>query len=127
MLAIEGIGEFLDGVIASLDDEQFARHQAALVNEVLRPHKNLWERAEFYWQSIAKKQYEFDGRRQLADAIESLDREQWQAYFQKVFLEQRRSLQVAAPGKWGELPAGDQKRVKSALELRSGHDFYVIE
>ena len=123
----EAMDSFLDGVIASLDDEQFARHQAALVNEVLRPHKNLWERAEFYWQSIAKKQYEFDGRRQLADAIESLDREQWQAYFQKVFLEQRRSLQVAAPGKWGELPAGDQKRVKSALELRSGHDFYVIE
>jgi insulysin len=123
----EAMDEFMGGVVASVDDAQFDRHKAALLNEVLRPHKNLWERAEFYWQSIAKKQYQFDGRQAMAEAIESLDKAQWQAYFQRVFLEQRHSLQVAAPGKWGQLPAGAQRQVETATELKSGHAVYVIE
>ncbi|RLQ23882.1 peptidase M16 [Seongchinamella sediminis] len=119
---------FLGQVAASLDDEQFARHQAALVSEVLRPHKNLWERAEFYWQSIARKQYDFDGREQLAAAIEALDREAWQQYYQTVFIERRHSLQVAAPGKLARLPAGGaQRRVESAAQLRAGHAYYSID
>ncbi|WP_238946712.1 insulinase family protein [Seongchinamella unica] len=117
---------FLGGVAGSLDDEQFARHQQALVSEVLRPHKNLWERAEFFWQSIAKKQYAFDGRQQLADAIEALDRVQWQQYFERTFLKQRHSLQVAAPGKAAVLPEGGQRRVESAEVLKAGHRFYSI-
>lgn len=123
----DAMDTFLDGVVASLDDEQFERHRKALVNEVLRPHKNLWERAEFYWQSIAKKQYEFDGRQRLAQAIESLQRDQWQAYFEEVFLNNRHSLQVAAPGKSGRLPAGEQRKVGSAEELKSGHAYYRIQ
>ena len=123
----EAMNAFLQGVTSSLDDEQFERHQKALVNDVLRPHKNLWERAEFYWQSIAQKQYEFDGRQSLADAIDSLDRDQWQSYFTQVFLSQKRSLQVAAPGAKSSLPIGAQRSVGSAVELKSGHDAYVID
>ncbi|HEY7776508.1 MAG TPA: insulinase family protein, partial [Kineobactrum sp.] len=66
---VAAIDEFMVGVDASLDEEQFLRHRAALVGEIVRPHKNLWERAEFYWQSLAKKQYEFDSRRQLAATV----------------------------------------------------------
>lgn len=123
----EAMDVFLQGVTASLGDEQFERHQQALMNEVLRPHKNLWEQAEFYWQSIAKKQYDFDGRQAMADAIDALDREQWQAYFEEIFLNQRRSLQVAAPGARGLLPQGEQQSVDSAVELKSGHKVYIIE
>ncbi|MEH6585292.1 MAG: insulinase family protein [Halioglobus sp.] len=123
----EAMQAFMGGVATSLDDEQFGRHQKALVNEVLRPHKNLWEKAEFYWQSIAKKQYDFDGRRAMADAIEALDREQWQAYFEQTFLQNRHSLQVAAPGSRGRLPEGNQLQVESAAQLKAGHAVYVIE
>ncbi|MEP5567052.1 MAG: insulinase family protein [Halioglobus sp.] len=123
----EAMDGFLQGVTSSLDDEQFKRHQKSLINDVLRPHKNLWEQAEFYWQSIAKKQYEFDGRQSMADAIDALDRDQWQSYFSQVFLSQQRSLQVAAPGARGSLPQGKQRSVGSAVELKSGHDAYVID
>ena len=123
----EAMHAFMAGVTASLDDEQFVRHQKALLNEVLRPHKNLWEKAEFYWQSIAKKQYDFDGRRAMADAIEALDRGQWQAYFEQAFLHNRHSLQVAAPGSRGRLPEGNQLQVESAVQLKAGHAAYVIE
>jgi len=119
--------EFMRALEASVDEEQFARHKAALITDILRPHKNLWERAEYYWQSIAKKQYEFDGRDALAEAVESLSLEQWLSYYNRVFLDERRSLQVAAPGIKGALPAGGQTRVGSAAELKAGHQSYLIE
>jgi len=118
---------FMRTVSPELSTEQFERHRTALVNEVLRPHKNLWERAEFFWQSLAKKEFDFDGREALAGAIESLTPEQWQTYYRKVFLERRHSLQVVAPGKYGKLPRGEQRRYDSAQAIKADHDVYVIE
>jgi secreted Zn-dependent insulinase-like peptidase len=114
-------------VEAGLDDAQFRRHREALTSEILRPDKNLWERSEFYWQSIAKKQFDFDGREAMAEAVESFSRVQWLDYFKRVFLDQRRSLQVVTPGQWGELPPVAGKRYTSADEIKAGHDTYVIE
>jgi secreted Zn-dependent insulinase-like peptidase len=118
---------FMEAVESDLDQEQFARHQAALVNEILSPDKNLWERAEFYWQSIAKKQYQFEGREALADSIQSFTMDSWLAYYNRVFLQNRHSLQVAAPGKWDKLPGGNQIRFDSAEAIKAGHDVYLIK
>ncbi len=123
----EAMDQFMRGLEPSLDEAQFQRHKTALINDVTRPDKNLWERAEFYWQSIAKKQTAFDGKTSLAEAIEQFDLEQWLAYYNEVFIEQRRSLQVAAPGSKGLLPAGSQQRIDSAEQLKDGHGNYVIE
>jgi insulysin len=121
------MNEFLVTVPDNLNQEQFLRHRKALVNDILQPDKNLWERAEFYWQSIAMKRFDFDGRQALADAVEAMTLEDWNAYFQRVFLDQPHSLQVAAPGRWEALPAGDQRRYESAEAIRSSHPSYVIE
>ena len=91
---------FMEAVPAALDEEQFGRHKAALISDILRPDQNLWERAEFYWQSIANKQYGFDGRRQLAEAVESFTLASWKDYFQQVYIDRPHSLQVVAPGRW---------------------------
>lgn len=118
--------EFLEGVEPSLDAKQFARHQAALSSEILRPHKNLWERAEFYWQSIAKKQWDFDSRQSMAAAVEELTLDTWLQYYRDTFMQQRHSLQVASPGKWAELPDGGQRQVDSAGAIKKGHAHYSI-
>ena len=97
------------------------------MNEILRPDKNMWERAEFYWQSIAKNQFEFDDKRQLADAVNAFTMDEWLAYFDRVFLNQRHSLQVVTPGRWGELPDIDARRVRSAEAIKTGHDAYLIK
>lgn len=118
--------QFMEEVEPTLTAEQFARHRTVLVNEILRPDKNLWERAEFYWQSIAKKRYQFDSRQVMAEAVEAMTLEDWQAYYRKVFMEGRHSLQVAAPGKWGLLPSGKQQ-YRSAGEIKVNHSTYVID
>lgn len=121
------MSQFLQGVPKDLDAQQFERHKRALVNEVLRPDENLWQRAEYFWQSIARKQYQFDGRASLASAVENLSLEQWQRYFQTVFLARQHSLQVAAPGARQALPEGAARQVDSAGALKAGHAAYVVE
>lgn len=120
------IDNYMASVPGATDAEQFARHKRALVNDITRPDKNLWERAEFYWQSIAKKQYQFDGREQLADAVRSLDLETWRDYYQRVFREQPHSLQVVSPGRWQSLPDSG-KVLKSAPAIKEGHAAYRVE
>ncbi|TGD74117.1 peptidase M16 [Mangrovimicrobium sediminis] len=117
---------FMRGVPGTLDEAQFERNKRALVNEILRPHQNLWQRAEFYWQSIAKQQYRFDSRDALAAAVEALTLAQWQDYYRQTFLEERHSLQVAAPGAAGVLPEGAARTVESAEALKRGHPAYEL-
>ncbi|MAT91693.1 MAG: peptidase M16 [Halioglobus sp.] len=118
--------DFMQGVLPDLDEEQFARHRAALVSDILRPDKNLRERADFYWSSIARRQYDFDGRQALAEAVENLSLEDWRAYFTRVFLQQRHALQVVAPGRWGTLPANGGPNVDSAAAVKEGRAVYHI-
>jgi insulysin len=118
--------EFMSRVPEELDQAQFARHQEALVQEILRPDKNLWERAGFYWQSIAMKQPEFDGRQQLAAAVEGFDLQSWLGYYRQVFQQQRHSLQVIAPGRWGSVPQGEFQHYDSATGIKDGHRAYTI-
>jgi len=98
-----------------------------LVSDILRPDKNLWERAEFYWQSIARKQLDFAGRADLAEAVESFTLQSWLSYYNRVFLQRRHSLQVVTPGRWDDLPEGDFSRYNSADAIKSGHDAYIVE
>ncbi|KGE04758.1 insulinase family protein [Pseudohaliea rubra] len=119
--------EFLDEVLPSLDNSRFQRHREALVAEIEEPDKNLFERAEFYWQSIAKRQYAFDGRRQLAAAVNDFDRDEWAAYFREVFREQPRSLQVVAPGARGVIPDNIGRRVTNATAIKADHDTWSVD
>lgn len=121
------MAEFMQAVPAGLDEEQFARHKAALISDILRPDKNLWERAGFYWQSIATKQFDFDGRQALADAVEAFTLDSWRAYYQLTFLEQAHSMQVVAPGRWGKFPEGASRRYDSAGAIKQGHATYLVE
>lgn len=118
---------FMEGVVASLDEAQFERHKVALISDILRPDKNLAERGEFYWQSIARKQHDFAARETMAAAVGDLTLESWTDAFETVFLERRHSLQVVAPGRSGVLPRGDFRVVDSAEAIKAGHDAYLID
>jgi len=119
--------EFMLRVAPTLDEEQFARHKVSLISDILRPDKNLNERAEYYWQSIARKEFDFAGRQALADAVEALTLPAWKAYYNQVFLQQPHALQVVAPGKWQRVPKGDFRVYDNAEAIKSGHAVYVIE
>ncbi len=118
---------FMQSVPTELDEEQFSRHKAALLSDILRPDKNLWDRADFYWQSIATKQFDFDGRQQLAAAVEAFTLADWRDYYERVFITRTHSLQVVAPGRWGELPGGDYSRFEDADAIKRDHASYRVD
>lgn len=124
---VDAMQAFMLGVEPALDAEQFERHKESLVSDILRPDKNLSERAEYYWQSIARKEWDFDSRQSLADAVQALTLPAWTAYYEKVFLQQRHSLRVVAPGKWGKFPQGDAQTYDSAEAIKRGHAAYTVE
>ncbi|MEH6590784.1 MAG: insulinase family protein [Halioglobus sp.] len=122
----QAMATFLGSVEASLSEEQFARHKQALISDILRPHKNIGARASFYWQSIASKQYDFDGRDALATAVEGFTLESWSNYFRQTFIAQPHALQVVTPGRLEALPTGDFERYQDADSIKRGHEVYEI-
>jgi insulysin len=117
---------FMKAVESELDEDQFERHKASLVGEILRPQKNIWERAEFYWQSIAKHQPNFDSRESLADAVNGLTLDTWLAYYNRVFIGSRHSLQVVAPGKRAKFPEGEAVHYPAPAVVRQEHEAYRV-
>ena len=120
--------QFLEQRIAPpLDDAQFARHRKALIARIEEPDKNLLERAEFYWQAIARGETAFDSRQRLASAVRAFDRAAWADYFQRVFRDASRSLQIVAPGAAGALPPARGARKRSATVIKAQHASYAID
>lgn len=123
---VDSMRAFMNQVEPTLDARQFARHQQALISDITKPDKNLAERGQFYWRSIGFKRYDFAGREELAAAVEALTLDQWKAYFERVFMANRHSLQVVSPGKFGTLPEVSGKRYRSADQLRADHEDYRL-
>ena len=119
---------FLAGSLDSLTPEQFARHRAALVNDILKPHENLRERADFYWRSIALREWDFRGRRDFAAAVEAWDIEAWRGYFRAHLQERARSLLAVSPGARDRLPGAGvppAQRFVDPAQLRQGRAVYT--
>ncbi|TCO74919.1 insulinase family protein [Chromatocurvus halotolerans] len=118
---------FMEKLPEEVDEPAFLRHRQALVNDIMEPDKNLLERAEYYWQSIARNQVSFDRRQRLAEAVEGMSREAWLDYYREHFLESRRSLLVVAPGEQGDTPDGPARELNAADAIKTDHAVYTIE
>ncbi|MFT7287302.1 MAG: insulysin [Halieaceae bacterium] len=118
---------FLKSTITEITEEQFVRHREALTNDILKPHKNLGERAEFYWQAIASRKWHFDSPQRMAEAVNAINFEDWGAYYREHFLEARRSLLAFSAGAAGEAPLMDGAAFSDPAVLREDHARYQID
>ncbi len=119
---------FLEAVPQDISEEQFERHQAALINNILKPHENLMERADFYWQAIAFREWDFDQPQRLAEAVRAISYEDWLAYYRETFLDQRHSLLAVSPGARDVTPEGAAAEVfDDPAELRGSRNVIEID
>ena len=109
-----------DGISA----EQFKRHKQALISDILRPHKNLWEQSEHFWQEIGRRELGFDSRQQMAKAVEAVDNQQWRDWFRRVAITERATLAVTTGGRWQEHPEGE--KVDSVPAFKQQQPAYFI-
>jgi insulysin len=107
---------------AFLSEEQYLRHRDAVLQEITRPDKNLWERSEYFWREIARRELGFDSRTRLAEVLAEISYPQWYSWYRRVIVEQPASLTLVAPGRWGEVPAGEV--VTDPQQFKSGNSEY---
>lgn len=119
--------EYMQGVLPALDEPQFERHKEALVSDILRPDKNIRERADYYWRAITGRRLDFQGRQHLADAVLALSLDDWSEYYRLSFLGERHSLQVVTAGKWGVFPESAGTAYDSAAAIKSRYSTYTVQ
>ena len=107
----------------ALTEERFQRHRTALLQEILKPDKNLWEESAYFWREINRNRLDFDSREQIADAVRSLSFNEWQAWYQMHILDRPASLIIAAPGHLEMLP-GAETTIEDVAEFRASRPFY---
>jgi insulysin len=122
----DAIATFLQAVPDDIDEAAFNRHRQALVAEINEPFKNLWERAEFLWQSLGEGDHSFTSKKDLADAVSKITYADWLAFFNAQVLETHRSLLVVAPGKFDKVPA-EPIEYKQPSEAKLANKHFAIE
>lgn len=122
----DAIGTFLQAVPGDIDEAAFNRHRQALVAEINEPFKNLWERAEYLWQSLGEGDHTFSSKQDLADAVSQISYSDWLAFFKAQVLETHRSLLVVAPGKFDKHPA-EPTEYKQPAEAKLANKRFAIE
>ena len=117
---------FLEGSLGEdgITEAQFDRHKQALISEILRPHKNLWEQSSYFWREIARRELDFASRQQLVDAVEAVDYAQWREWLREVAINRRAAVAVTAAGRWQQYPEG--KTVDSVPDFKQGQPAYSI-
>ena len=122
----DAIAKFLQDVPSDIDEAAFYRHRQALVAEINEPFKNLWERAEFLWQSLGEGDQTFASKQDLADAVSAITYADWLAFFDAQVLETHRSLLVVAPGKFDQVPV-EPVEYREAADLKLSNKRFAIE
>ena len=104
----KAVASFLPGRLDPrvLSQEQFTRHRAALVSDILKPHRNLLEASDYFWRQIARRDLAFDSRDRLAAAVRAISYDAWRSWYQEVILDNPAALAIVAPGASNTLPPG---------------------
>ncbi len=85
--------------IERIGSEEFERHKAALVSRLLEPEQNLQARSDRYWTEIDQREYKFDSRQRLAQAVRRIDKAGFAVFYRDLLLEkQRRWLVIRSHG-----------------------------
>ncbi len=93
--------QFREEVLATLAPEEFTRHKASLITNLLEPPKKLTGEASMHWGEIVNGTQEWQRNKLYADAVEATQLEDVQALYDRVCMhpDSRRKLSVLMHGK----------------------------
>ncbi|MDX1514890.1 MAG: insulinase family protein, partial [Gammaproteobacteria bacterium] len=86
-----------------MDGKEFARHQTALIGNIMEEETRLQERTNRYWTELDREHYEFDLRERLVEAVRVATRDQIESFFRKNLLNaSRKQISLYAFGRTRE-------------------------
>ncbi|MEY3042022.1 MAG: hypothetical protein RLZZ174_1104, partial [Pseudomonadota bacterium] len=120
---LQGYGE----TIANLDAARFETEKLGLRNRLLERDKNLGERAGRLWENLEAGRRDFALREALAEALDALTLEQYQAFFE-VFLRRLDAQRVVAfsPGRFQDAPAPAGTAVEDVAAFKAARGRFLL-
>lgn len=127
----EHMGIFLrrfSSTLQHMSGEEYARHRAALIGNIMEEETRLQERTNRYWEELDRGYYEFDLRERLVSAVKALSLEQLNAFYRRLMLNESRSQislyafgeqRIENPSGRPLLGAGDAILVESIAQFKN--------
>ena len=113
--------------LKTMTKDTFEMHKAGVLARILEVEKTLSERTERYWEEIDRRQYTFDSRMRLADAVRKVEQKSFLGFVSKVLAGAERreisSLAIGANHIDSEV-LGAEKIVVSSKSFRNSKTFY---
>lgn len=72
--------------VARMSETDFDKHKQGLLARILEKDKRLRTRSNRYWREIDRKNYRFDSREQLADAVRSITKDEFVKFYKQFLL-----------------------------------------
>ncbi|MCF7981965.1 MAG: insulinase family protein, partial [Pseudomonadales bacterium] len=85
--------------VQKMTEEEFSKHQSALITRIMEKETRLSERSSRLWHEIDRENYEFNQREKLAQAVSTYSLGQFKQEYKSYLIgDSRRSLTVMANG-----------------------------
>lgn len=104
--------------VARMSETDFEKHRQGLLARILEKDKRLRTRSNRYWTELDRENYNFDSRRQLADAVRLITKDEFVKFYKRFLLSENRKRIVARS-------TGDQHKMEFA-EKERGQKYIVI-
>ncbi|MEA3291275.1 MAG: insulinase family protein, partial [Pseudomonadota bacterium] len=130
------VAEFLAGFgerLADMEQNDFEATRDGLVSTILQKDRKLSARTARNWREIDRREFGFDSRERLAEAVGRLTRKEMAKYYAELIdMGRGRRLVVTSAGSGGEgdaeLPARERRKlVEDPVAFRNGGGGYFSE
>ena len=128
---IENFLERYTDTLASLSDDDFARHKSGLLTEILKESTQLQQRTNRYWTELDRRHYNFDQIEKLAQAVRNVTLDELRQFYAELLLSDgRKRLSVYAIGQreqkemQGKVDASGTEPVGDARTFKNGQRYF---
>ena len=111
--------------LAAMPEEEYQAYQAAVVQDLVKPPKNLQEETEKDWAKIKDESYDFGETQKLALLVPKITREELLSFYRGLVLSpQRKLLAVQAFGKGIKLEGSKLPLIKDPKSHKLNQSYY---
>ena len=90
----------------TLSDEFFEQQKNGLIARLTEQDKNLSQRSQRYWQSLAEENYDFDSNQQIADIVTALTKADMGGFLQDLLRRvENRRVKIYSQGAFAQSAA----------------------
>ncbi len=110
--------------VARMSEADFEEHRQGLLARILEKEKRLRARSNRYWTELDRKNYKFNSREQLADAVRLITKDEFVKFYKRFLLsENRKRLVARSTGDQHKMEFAEKERAQKYIVIRDPDSF----